>query len=73
VDLFSPRMEKAALELHVEDQNKKPQEGVAFKIDMLDGGSMSGKLKLRTANLNQLYFEDARPRTQRLPLSPNDG
>jgi hypothetical protein len=37
-------MEKVALEIHVVDQNKKPQEGVAFKIDMPDGGSVSGKL-----------------------------
>jgi N-acetylmuramoyl-L-alanine amidase len=37
-------MEKATLEIHVVDLNKKPQEGVAFKIDMPDGGSVSGKL-----------------------------
>jgi N-acetylmuramoyl-L-alanine amidase len=37
-------MEKAALEIHVVDLNKNPQEGLAFKIDMPDGGSVSGKL-----------------------------
>jgi len=37
-------MEKATLEIHMVDLNKKPQEGVAFKIDMPDGGSVSGKL-----------------------------
>jgi hypothetical protein len=37
-------MEKAALEIHVVDLNQKPQEGLAFKIAMPDGGSASGKL-----------------------------
>ena len=37
-------MEKAALEIHVVDLNQKPQEGLAFKIAMPDGGSVSDKL-----------------------------
>jgi N-acetylmuramoyl-L-alanine amidase len=37
-------MEKAALEIHVVDLDNKPQEGLAFKIAMPDGGSASGKL-----------------------------
>ena len=37
-------MEKAALEIHVVDLKQKPQEGLAFKISMPDGGTASGKL-----------------------------
>ena len=37
-------METAALEIHVVDLDGKPQEGLAFKIGMPDGGSASGKL-----------------------------
>jgi hypothetical protein len=37
-------METAALEIHVVDLDGKPQEGLAFKIVMPDGGTASGKL-----------------------------
>jgi hypothetical protein len=37
-------METAALEIHVVDLDGKPQEGLAFKIGMPDGGSVSSKL-----------------------------
>jgi N-acetylmuramoyl-L-alanine amidase len=37
-------IDNAALEIHVVDLNQQPKEGVAFKIDMPDGGSVSGKL-----------------------------
>jgi hypothetical protein len=37
-------MEKAALEIHVVDLNQKPQDGLAFRIAMPDGGTVAGKL-----------------------------
>jgi hypothetical protein len=36
--------ESTMLEIHVLDLNQKPQEGLAFKISMPDGGDTSGKL-----------------------------
>ena len=37
-------LERASLEVHVVDLIQTPQEGLAFKIAMPDGGSVSGKL-----------------------------
>jgi hypothetical protein len=36
--------DQSTLEIHVVDLNQKPQEGLAFKIAMPDGGTASGKL-----------------------------